>query len=314
MTECMDTDVRPVAAVDIGTNTVRCLVVRGGSGSIQPLHVGREVVRLGAGLRSTSEISPQAAERLCDSLGRFGSLIRASGCRRAWAIATSALRDAGNRHEVLSRAGATLGVEIQVLSGELEAALTSSGVQAGIGPVRNGLMLDIGGGSTELVRLREGSVDWWVSFDEGVVHLQEELISSDPPNASDLEAVRNSVRRRLKTLPHDGGETLAATAGTPTTLAAVDLAIDEYDPTLVNGHVLTRQRVGQLSLSIVAATSSGRLMMAGMERGREDLIVPGVIMVEEVMDRWGFETMVVSDWGLLEGVALACVEGEGVEL
>ena len=108
----------------------------------------------------------------------------------------------------------------------------------------------------------------------------------------------------------DGGEQIAGTAGTPTTLAAIKLGIDDYDPTLVNGHVLSLDTIQDLVKQFLTMTSDERLAITGMEKGREDLIVAGSLMVLEVMDRWGYQEMMVSDWGLLEGIAIDAVNSE----
>jgi exopolyphosphatase/pppGpp-phosphohydrolase len=124
-----------------------------------------------------------------------------------------------------------------------------------------------------------------------------------------IRAVQSRFRALLETLPEDGGATVVGTAGTPTTLAALDLGIDDYDPTLVNGHVLSRETVDIQRKALLGIPASERLELSGMEAGREDLIAAGILMVEEVMDRWGFRELIVSDWGLLEGAALEAAKG-----
>jgi exopolyphosphatase/guanosine-5'-triphosphate,3'-diphosphate pyrophosphatase len=170
--------------------------------------------------------------------------------------------------------------------------------------MKDGLLLDIGGGSTELIRVSAGTNVWWTSLSAGVVHLTEELFLDDPPSDRQVEALRTRFRCLLDLARDDGGEQMAGTAGTPTTLAALQLGIDDYDPTLVNGHVLSLDAIKDLVKEFLARTSEERLAMKGMEKGREDLIVAGSLMVLEVMDRWGYQEMIVSDWGLLEGIAI----------
>ncbi|MDF1535540.1 MAG: Ppx/GppA phosphatase family protein [bacterium] len=303
-----------VASIDIGTNTVRCLIGTCEEGILEPIIIRREIVRLGSGLRSTGKVKPPVLARLEDVLESFGGSVRESGCRNVLAVGTSALRDmAMDGDEPVEKLARRLGFPIRLISGEEEAALTSAGVRAGIGDLDEGLVVDIGGGSTELVCLSGGSISWWQSLPEGVVHLTEQFLLSDPPTGEQALAVRGRLRSLLDDLPEGGGEVVAGTAGTPTTLAALDLGIDDYDPTLVNGHVLSRETVEMLAGKLLAMSARQRLELAGMEKGREDLIAAGVIMVEEVMDRWGFHEMIVSDWGLLEGVALkaaeSCLEG-----
>ncbi|UCF30631.1 MAG: exopolyphosphatase [bacterium] len=276
--------------------------------------IRREIVRLGGGLRLNGDMSRPAMARALGLFDEFASSMRQWGTERAWAVGTSALREAPSAGVFLDSARKTLGFELEVINGDEEARLTSVGVQAGVGRINDGVILDIGGGSTEFARLEGGREAGRTSIPEGVVHLTERFLHSDPPSGQELLAIRESVRELMADLPL-GGTTLVATAGTPTTLAALDLAIDEYDPTLVNGHVLSRERVSGLVQKLCSLTSSQRLALPGMERGREDLIVAGAIIIDELMDRWQYDELLVSDWGLLEGIAIECaVAGRGYEI
>ncbi|UCG38675.1 MAG: exopolyphosphatase [bacterium] len=303
-----------MASIDIGTNTVRCLVGRVEESTLQVELVRREIVRLGSGLRVGGGLRSGPVSRLMEVLTSFGALVRELHCRRVWVVGTSALRDVGSRSRVMEEAQAALGLPIDVISGEQEAALTASGVRAGIGDFIDGLVVDIGGGSTELIRVSGAGIDWWTSIPEGVVHLTEELLLDDPPTRAQTGALERRWKGLLLREPEDAGIRLAGTAGTPTTLAALDLGIDEYDPSLVNGHVLSRSRIALLRRALLGVDAAGRLRFPGMEKGREDLIVAGVIMIEEIMKRWNFQSMIVSDWGLLEGVALEAARGRGSEV
>ena len=293
-----------IASIDIGTNTVRCLIGEVLGGVLTPLAIYRDIIRLGEGLRTRGELEPAAMGRLTAVLTAYGRHIRESGCRNIRAVGTSALRDADGDGAIRRTLREILGYPVEVISGEEEARLTSLGVQAGIGPMDDGLLLDIGGGSTELIRVSDGINIWWTSLPAGVVHLTEELLQDDPPSPTQVQALRTRFRNLIDLQRDDGGNRLAGTAGTPTTLAALELGIDDYDPTLVNGHVLGLDTIRGLFKKFLSTTSAGRLAMTGMEKGREDLIVAGTVMVLEVMDRWGHEEMIVSDWGLLEGIAI----------
>ena len=267
--------------------------------------VSREIVRLGEGLRNSGKLDPQAVERAVKVLQGFKTLIDESGAGMSVAVATSAVREAGSGFA--ATASEILGFPIEVISGKKEAELTSLGVQGGIGRIEDGMIVDIGGGSTEFARLRREEVIWTCSVPEGVIHLTEEFLNNDPPTDSEVEDLKNKVNSMIQEMG-EGGAVFVGTAGTPTTLAALDLGIDEYDPTLVNGHVLSRARIGDLEKTLLAIVSSARLDLAGMEAGREDLIIAGVLMIESFMDHWDFTELIVSDWGLLEGAALALLE------
>lgn len=303
-----------VAAVDVGTNTIRCLIARFTRGRLYPLEILRGIVRLGGGLRRNGNLSEKGSVDALDLFRRFSEAITSSGVNAAWAVATSALRDTRRPESFLDAANRCLGFPLDVISGEQEARLTAEGVCGGVGMISNGVIIDIGGGSTEVVRLKEGNVDWWRSLPEGVVHLTEQYVRKDPPDPEEIVAMRDRIREVIDPLGPCSG-VIAGTAGTPTTLAAMDLNVDEYDPTLINGHVLSAGRIGELKDILLSRTSAQRLEMPGMEKGREDLIVTGTIMLEEFLGHWGFQELLVSDWGLLEGVAIAVGrDGVGYEL
>ncbi len=282
-------------------------MARASPDGIEPLSVFREIVRLGEGLKDAGELDSEAVKRAVKVIRGFKILIEEAEVDLSTAVATSAVREAGTEFAVI--VSEILGFPVEVISGEREAELTSMGVQGGVGTVENGLIVDIGGGSTEFARIGKGEIIWTSSVHEGVINMTEELLKNDPPTESDLENLRHRVSSMTGDMG-EGGDVLVGTAGTPTTLAALDLGIDEYDPTLVNGHVLSRARIGDLSKTLLAMKSSSRLDQPGMEAGREDLIVAGVLMIEGFMDHWGFRELIVSDWGLLEGAALALLGQE----
>ncbi len=303
-----------IASIDVGTNTVRCLIGELNEGKLETIQVHRKIIRLGSGLKRSKIISDIALSDLLEVLGTYSGYLKVERCSFARAVGTSALRDAVNSSDIQDVASSVLGLPLEVISGEEEARLTASGVQAGIGSINDGMVLDIGGGSMELVRVNQNGVSWYESIQAGVIHLTDSVLLSDPPTPVQVGSLRKLIADMLRDLDDDAGEVLAGTAGTPTTMAAVDLGIDEYDPTLVNGHVISRNCVNEILDLILGMRASDRLKIPGMEKGREDLIPSGIVMVEEVMDRWNFDSITVSDWGLLEGVAISIGEGVGYEV
>lgn len=293
-----------IASIDIGTNTVRCLISDVTDGILTPVSIYRNIVRLGEGFSEKGQLGPAAIDRLAGVLTTYKGVLLDSRCDRVRAVGTSAMRDGDRDGSVRELLKDTLGYPVEVISGDEEARLTALGVRAGIRGMENGMVLDIGGGSTELIRVHGDSNLWYTSLPAGVVHLTEELLLSDPPTVEQVKTFQARTRALLDLQNEDGGAQLAGTAGTPTTLAAIHLGIDDYDPTLVNGHVLSLGTIKGLLEAFLAKTSAQRLAMRGMEKGREDLIVAGTLMVLEVMDRWGYEELIVSDWGLLEGIAI----------
>ena len=293
-----------IASIDIGTNTVRCLISEVTDGILKPVSIYRNIIRLGEGLSEKGQLAPAAVERLTAVLDSYKGVLLDLPFERVRAVGTSAMRDGDSDGSVRKTLEDTLGYPVEVISGDEEARLTALGVKAGISGLENGMILDIGGGSTELIRVHGGTNLWHASLQAGVVHLTEELFLNDPPTIEQVKTFRARTRALLELQRDDGGAQLAGTAGTPTTLAAVQLGIDDYDPTLVNGHVLSLAAIEELSSRFLAMKTQQRLAIRGMEKGREDLIVAGTLMVLEVMDRWGFAELIVSDWGLLEGVAI----------
>ncbi|GBE15400.1 MAG TPA: Ppx/GppA family phosphatase [Proteobacteria bacterium] len=299
-----------VAAFDIGTNTIRCLVARSSGDVLEPLKVFRRITRLGKGLSRNRRLLPGPVDMTLRALEDFSRELGNRNVARARAVGTSALRDAPNGAVILEKAEDVLGFPLEVISGEEEAHLTALGVQGGIGRINDGMVIDIGGGSTEAIRIISGAIQWWRSMPVGVVHLTEACLRSDPPLPEEIRRMRRKVERFVSELP-SGGKTLAATAGTPTTLAALDLGIDEYDPTLVNGHVLSLDRISELTDALIRMKIVERSGLPGMEEGREDLIPAGSMIVRQLMKHWGMLKMTVSDWGLLEGVAMEAAKGRG---
>jgi exopolyphosphatase/guanosine-5'-triphosphate,3'-diphosphate pyrophosphatase len=297
-----------VAAIDAGTNTIRCLVGRFSSGVLQRDVIERSIIRLGGGLRESGDISLKAMNRALDLFGEYSRMIHRWNVEKAWAVGTSALRDSPTAGAFLDQARGILGFPLDVIDGQEEARVTSLGVRAGIGYIDSGVIVDIGGGSTELALIDKGRERTRASIPEGVVHLTERYLFSDPPGHEELNNIRDSIKTLIGGIAL-GGVSFVGTAGTPTTLAALDLAIDEYDPALVNGHVLPFHRITELVAQLSSLTSAQRLALPGMEKGREDLIITGAIMIEEFMRKGGYKELLVSDWGLLEGVAIECAVG-----
>ena len=299
------------ASIDLGTNTVRLLIASVGPEGIAPLLVKRRITRLGGGFSRETGISPEARHRTIAALTEFAGDLGEWSVTRLRAVATSAVRDAVNgtafRDEVLERTG----IELEVISGEEEGLLTLRGVLAGLGDAAGELLVfDVGGGSTEYTLANRETPLFTRSLPLGVVRLTE--------GKPDFAAMTEKVDRELAALAVEldrNGMTvdpvrclLAGTAGTATTLAAIDLGMTDYDYRRVNGHRLARDTVAAILQRLLPLTTEERLAVPGMEKGREDLIIAGVLVTLATMDRFGFDGMKVSDFGLLEGVLLGSIE------
>jgi exopolyphosphatase/guanosine-5'-triphosphate,3'-diphosphate pyrophosphatase len=305
-----------VAALDLGTNTIRLLVGEAdGVGGYHPVFAAQEITRLGEGLFPEGTLQAEPMRRSLAVLRRFGEMAASQGAVAVAVVGTSALREAKNRDLFVDRARQEAGLEVEVISGDEEARLTLLGVSAALGsPPDRFLMLDIGGGSTELLLAHGGEIRDVVSTGLGAVKLTEAHVKSDPPSPRELEAVRDAVAARMalvrtRDLPgRVEGDILVGTAGTVTTLAAIDLSLDPYDPTQVTGHRLSRERAADLLGELARLPLQARQRVRGLEPGRADVIVAGAIICLGVMDGLGFADLTVSDGGLREGILLDFLE------
>jgi len=305
-----------LAVIDVGTNTVRLLVAESdGRGGYLPLFASQEITRLGQGLLPDRELRPEPTQRTIHVLRQFREEAEARGAIRTLAVGTSALREATNRTAFLSRAREQAGLEISVISGEEEARLTLLGVRAGLSraPARL-VMMDIGGGSTELLLADGARILTMVSTGLGVVKLTERFLRTDPPTQVELAAMGEAAVLRLTRVrtetfrdisPQD---VFVGTAGTVTTLAAIDLRLAPYDPDRVTGHELTRARVASLTRELALLPLADRRQVRGLEPARADVIVAGAVICLAAMDALGFSRLTVSDGGLREGILIDLIQ------
>jgi len=306
----------PLAVIDLGTNTVRLLVAQpDGRGGYRSLFADQEITRLGQGFLPDRALQPEPIRRTLRVLRRFREAAEARGAVRTLAVGTSALREATNRATFLARAMDEAGVEVSVVSGDEEARLTLLGVRAALADAPGRfLMMDIGGGSTEFLDADGTAILAAVSTGLGVVKLTETYLPTDPPTESELAAARQAIASRLgRVLAEDlrdysPRDPLVGTAGTVTTLAAIDLRLDPYDPNRVTGHEITRDRVAALLRELVLLPLADRRKILGLEPARADVIVAGALICLAAMDLLGFASLLVSDGGLREGILLDLIQ------
>ena len=314
-----------LAGIDIGTNTLRLLVADLGPGFFHQLHSDRRITRLGQDLDRTGVLSPDAQDRSLAALAEFSESLRSYPVCAVSAVGTSALRNASNSAEFIKAAKKRTGLDVRVIPGEEEARLTLLGVAGALQGVAHerienaltsALVIDIGGGSTELIVTGCGEKTAEVSLPLGAVYLTERFVRHDPPSSGDLEGLRAAVRGELNSLSaellHEKPLLFAGTAGTITTLAALDQELMEYDPGRINRSTLTRRSVDRIIRQLSASTLQERRNFPGLEPGREDIILAGAIVVQELMERFGYAAMLVSDWGLREGVLFDLYGKKGV--
>jgi exopolyphosphatase / guanosine-5'-triphosphate,3'-diphosphate pyrophosphatase len=300
-----------LAAIDLGTNMVRLLVADAVAGAWQPVDSAQRVTRLGQGQASTGALQPAAMARTIDIVGEFVRRAEGLGAEPVHIAATSAVREAPNGAAFAARLHAATGRPVDVISGDEEARLTLLGVRSGLpGLAGRYLVLDIGGGSTELTLAGDGGLERAVSLRLGVVAYAESHPGDGRYDAARLAALRAAVEGRLaREVPEPiaaaGAGRLIGTAGTVTTLAALDLGLRAYDPARVQGHRLTRAAVERELFRLAALTNAERAGLPGLERGRADLIVPGTAICLAAMWRVGLDVLTVSDRGLREGILCA---------
>jgi exopolyphosphatase/guanosine-5'-triphosphate,3'-diphosphate pyrophosphatase len=303
--------VKRVAAIDIGTNSVRLLVaeVDGGSprdAKLVALDRRMRITRLGQGVDRTRALAPEAIERTVTVLREYRTALDEHGVTTVRATATSAARDASNRDEFFAAAHDALGVTPELISGEEEAALSFLGATADLdapGPV---LVVDIGGGSTEFV-LGTDAPDGLVSLDMGCVRITEQYLESDPPAPEELSnaiaAVRDLVAEVPRVIPGAAeAKTLVGLAGTVTTVAAVELGIPEYDPEVIHHFRLTRAAAEDVFRTLATESAAQRVHNPGLEPGRVDVIVGGAAVLVGIFRVLGFDEMLVSEADILDGL------------
>jgi len=296
-----------VAALDCGTNSTRMLICGPGGETVDRR---MSITRLGEGVDTSRRLAPAAIERTLEVLRRYRVAIDAAGAERVMMVATSAARDAVNRDEFFGPAAGIVGVEPELLTGLEEAGLSFAGATAGLdradGPF---LVVDIGGGSTELVIGHAGRADSAVSLDMGCVRVTERFLRSDPPTAEELASARAAIASAL-TAARAGrasafarAEVMIGLAGTVSAAAVLDLGLTGYDRARVHHHVLARPRVAALLEELAGLPVGGRRRRRGVEPGRADVIVGGLLVLDGVMDLLGFGSCLVSESDILDGMA-----------
>ena len=296
-----------VAGIDIGTLTCRLLVATVTSeGSVDAIRSERKILRLGEGVDQTKQLKPDAMSRVIETIQAWKAIIESYGVERYTAVATSAVREAGNREEFLERVRRESGVEIEVIDGEEEARRTFLGIRSGLPDMRSILGLDIGGGSTEFIASRQGQPLETTSIDMGVVRLTERVLQSDPPRAAEVQQAESLIRHLTQDACRELGDLtdlmLVGTAGTITSLAAVAQELPAYDPARIQNYVLELPVIRRIERDVFGKTQSQRVGMPGLEAGREGVIAAGVLILRCIMEELDAARCVVSEYGLREGV------------
>jgi exopolyphosphatase / guanosine-5'-triphosphate,3'-diphosphate pyrophosphatase len=299
---------RRMAAVDLGTNSIRLLVARFAEGESHLNQLARDTVitRIGQGVDRTGRLAPEALRRTLRVLDRFCRRARALGSERIHLAATSAVRDASNRDDLAEAVEQLTGEPMEVLAGDSEGALAFIGATRNLDRPGPYLVMDIGGGSTEFV-VGDRDPTGAVSAQIGSVRLTERYVHTDPPTFEELDklelAVTSVLHQVEDRIPVHDAVTLIGVAGTCTTLQAIALGLPEYDPEAIHRSILTRGDAESVFRLLADMTTEERRQISVMPPGREDVIVAGAAILVTAMRRWGFSEALISETDMLDGIA-----------
>jgi exopolyphosphatase / guanosine-5'-triphosphate,3'-diphosphate pyrophosphatase len=305
---------RRFAFIDIGTNTILCLIAElKNDDSFDVLDDLAKITRLGQGVHQTGRISPEGEERSLKVLQRYLERCKRLNVEEIIAVGTSALRDARNSAEVRARFKEQLGLDVRVISGDEEAAYSFLAVQQGL-PLngRELLVLDVGGGSTEFIRGNAAGVIEAISINVGSVRLTEQFLHSDPVQTGECEKMVVSIEKELRQLPDQWLKdssilTLVGIAGTFTTLSAVEKKLVCYTHGEVHGSRLTLTEVRRQVALFQGKTIAERKAIPGLEPKRADVILAGASLIERIMTLFHSERVIVSDQGVRYGLLHECL-------
>jgi exopolyphosphatase/guanosine-5'-triphosphate,3'-diphosphate pyrophosphatase len=305
----LDGDKR-VAVIDIGTNSTRLLVADVADGRVSPLDRRSTVTRLGRGVDLSGRLSTEAIEDVCAAVGDYVGILEELGAETVDAIATSAVRDADNGSAFIAELRERFALSARVLDGEEEARATYLGATSERLPTEPTLVVDIGGGSTELVVGTGDQVSFHDSLQAGVVRHTERCFGNDPPTAEEMEALAADVRSLIAMSVGAGIEVAQgiAVAGTPTSLAAVEMELEPYDPSRVHGHVLALPSIQRMLSRLASVPLAERVEIPGLHPDRAPTIVAGVVILIETMRAFELEQITVSEHDILYGTALAAAD------
>jgi exopolyphosphatase/guanosine-5'-triphosphate,3'-diphosphate pyrophosphatase len=299
-----------IAAIDMGSNSIRLLIGHVVEGEVVPLMYERVATRLMGGMAYKRILQEGAMQATVDALNGFLDIMKGYGVRNIKAVGTGALREAENTGSFLDLVRKETGIDVNVISGIEEASFTAMAAISTIDRHLDSLVLDIGGGSTEMVCSSSGEIIDINTTPAGVVTLFEKHIHSDPPSAADMNSLKEECRTvALMANDRFGARiepetVLIGTAGTATTLACIDMAIDISDWVKAHMHVIPLERLRKIADSLLCVPLGERALIKGLEPDRTDLIITGITLTIMIMEEMGFTEMLVSNYGLLEGALL----------
>jgi exopolyphosphatase/guanosine-5'-triphosphate,3'-diphosphate pyrophosphatase len=304
-----------VAAIDMGTNSIRLLVAEESPSGFRDVIRRLRITRLGEGVDRTKVLGTEALTRTLECVAEYAALCGELDVERLRVAGTSAVREASNRDALFESVRTLTGAEPELLSGTDEARLTFLGTLTDLVVADAVLLVDIGGGSTELVYGIE-EPEHSLSLDIGCVRLHERFLASDPPSAAELEELRDHVRRVLAEQAFEvpAGTRLVGVAGTVTQLAALKAGVDSYDPEVTHHSVLSHGDVRRLARRLEILPFEQRKQVKGLVPGRVDVIVSGAEILLCVMDAFEAPDVLVSEKDILDGLVLELLDSSGPKI
>lgn len=266
------------------------------------------VTRLGRGVDHSGQLSSDGMEAVCEAIADYTELIRGEEADRTMVIATSAVRDAANGDAFVAELRERFALSCEILGGDREAELTFLGTSTGHNGNQNILVIDIGGGSTEMIVGRGPEPIFHTSLQAGVVRHTERNLTSDPPTSAELDALAKDISKLVQASLQDAElppiDRAIAVAGTPSSLAAIDLELEPYDPKAVEGHRLTLQTVQWWLSRLASIPLTERKQVKGLHPDRAQAIVAGVVILIEIMRKFDLLEVEVSEHDILYGCAI----------
>ncbi len=302
-----------LAAIDIGTNTSRLLIAKvykKNNFTISEIHSERVITRLGKGISRNGLIMKESMNRGLAAFKNFSNILSRYHVFKTSAVATSALREAKNSSDFIKRVKDKTGIKVRIISGKEEARKTFSGMLIGIKQPKSALMVDIGGGSTEIIFTKRTGPALFRSLNLGVVYLAEKHLRNDPPSDKDLKKMEEEISKAISSIYRPltksfTNETVfIGTAGTVTALAAMKQGLTKYNHSKIHNTKLTINDIRKIFSVLSAITIKERAKYFPFEPARLDIIVPGTLILLKLMEIFGFKKIIVSDYGLREGILL----------
>lgn len=292
------------AGIDIGSNSIRLIIAEVENNKITNIiYQEKATTRLAANINKTGILSEEPFNKSIDVLAGFKKALDKYNVKKIKAVATSAVREANNGEEFI-KAAKNAGIEISIISGKEEGMLEYIGVCSGFDAGSHPLILDVGGGSSEIIYMQENNELHTESHKIGVVKMAD-MFDFQSSSAEIIEKCRRYIKEFFKniTIPNNI-QSFIATAGTATTLAAIDMEMTKYDFNKVNGYKISKEKVIEILYKVYSKPYNKRLEIKGMDKGREDLIIPGILIILEILSKTSIDIITISDFGLREGAVV----------